>query len=380
MEYLEINDNPQAAKKPHNKYSLLFKIYFVLTLLAQIFLTLVFCSGQIRFYGKNTDLLTMINTVFGIFDMGKSYYKEIFGCGLAIMYLILLAIMVSDVLHSVYYMKKGFNKISRTPEVHTEIDFWTYFWNMTQGVVLIIVKMLIFMVSVGFVKSYTLNFIAVIPILIGAVVFLSARLIYYVANNYTVKSTLINLCYYAILMISVGLIIINAHECSVENIISTFQNLGSSNFSSRQIISLLLSIVNDGIKIGIVYCAIAVIDAAFAYTPLSRGLIQSRSRPIITSFSIIVIIEIAMYGLTGIPITYNSIWDIVYPYLPLMFAIASHGLFIHFPHEREIKKVKVELSSETEPQNEEKTAFDSANTEQNEFSSQNGDVNESLSE
>ncbi len=330
MDTLETLENGSGIGK--NKYGLFLRLFFIVMFIAQVAVVGVFCMGTVRIFGKSTDVISMVNVLLGIFDIGPAYYRDICSIIVAAVYLIILLSGVRGLFTSFSTARTGFGMISSTSNVHNNKNFWNIYWSMPQEIMRAFIKISGFVVTVTFIRTAPVEKTVLLPLIIAVSAFILARILYYFINRYTIISILTNIAYYIILIASVGLIIINAHTgAAIESIFNRLMSLFFIEFEFLPIAVCFIDIIKNVLMMTIVYSAIRVINAACTYTPFSRNEIQDRGRPIIYSICTMVVLDIIGCALISGNITVDTIISLATPYLPLALATAAQAMFIYLP-------------------------------------------------
>ncbi|MGM9643691.1 MAG: hypothetical protein ACI3X1_01250 [Eubacteriales bacterium] len=317
-----------------NKSINVAKIWSVGTLAIQVIIAVLYGCGVASFYGKQTDIMTMVNNAFGIFNMGRAYYRGIFGCALAVLYFVLWGLIVSDFINSIRVFKIIFSKSHSASET---IDRVTV---IERYAILTFTRVLIFMVSVGFVKSYTINFNAKAVFVLGICMLLITRLKNLILKKYTLKSMLINAGQCCTAILCIILILANAQTSAVEQVINSFHFL----FHGGSFISFLLIATSAVASLLIIIFALtAIIDVS---SLMSIGYVDVKA--MLFSTGVYLAVPLAHYVIGGNTITVSSLIDIISTYLPLALSVVALFLLTFSPIDAEIRKSTNEDEQSTE--------------------------------
>ncbi len=329
-----------------DKHVIASRIFSVLGFAIQIINTVLYACGVSSFYGRDTNIINMVNAALGVFNMGKAYYRGIFGCVIAILYFVLLILMLKNIIASIGLLKRQFKRSDDVTGNHVK----SMLTIMEDYVMSSFIKILIFMVCVGFIRPYTMTSNAKITIMLSILMFFVTRTAYCVFNRYTLKSTLINIAYLAIFIIPILVILICSQTNAVEEIINSFSYL----ISGGEFFSFILIIVNALAHMILALFTLGAVSAVCFLVPINFSELRDNVKRVLYALGAHIIVLFANYAINGNVITLSSVTVIINNILPLIFAAVSLFLFTFSKNEKDIIPVpssEDSLSKEVESDN-----------------------------
>ncbi len=326
-----------STKKNSLSQNLASKICCVGSVAVQLAIAVFFGLGTASLYGKTTNVLNMINSALGIFNMGKSYARSIFSCIIAILYFVLLGLMIKDIYTAITILKAPLskdNKNNKTAKDAIQLLKWQ--------VMSTFLKSLVFMVAVGFINSYKINVYAILSVLFGILLFLAFQSTYFIYSKHTLKSIIFNTVYIVIFILIIGLLIFNTQY----DIVERFAGAVAAFASGFGILPLIFSAVSAVTRIIIACYALKAIDSVCSWIPTNTKDARDSAVSILCSTGVYAIIPFAESITNGNIVTSNNVFDSIFACAALLLAGAALLVFTFLPKEDEIDPAYVNQSED----------------------------------
>ncbi len=313
------------------KSSPFFKIYCYILCIVNIFVTVLFCNGVASFYGRDVDVTYALNMVFSILSIGRSYYRNIAGTVLGIVFVVILVTTIKDVINSF--------KTAKYEEDQERCATYLATWVLKN-----IVRMIIFMVLCEFVKDYQMNSSAKLLVAIFFAVFILSRFVIYSIRGYSIIEIGICVAHSLIFVISIAVILLNVQYPIIDNILTdirTFLNLVGKEKVER--LSLIYNIVESALYFAVNFFALRALSDSSEYVTYEYHLVRDNAKKIFKLLIAFGIAVIAMYATKGVTLTKEVLFSALMPYMSVIIAGISLYLSTSFdvPESNSVEKADV---------------------------------------
>ena len=304
------------------KESFLIKGYMLLAFVIELLLIALFLSGTAFFYGKSTSVFTSVEMIFGIFNMGRYFYRGIFGAIIGIIYVIVLIISTRKIIASVRIFKLVFFK-NLTVHLGSGKDSDI----IKQKVMIIDENTGVIFIGILFHKivcdwvnkpQFSLNFVFAIAITVISVI--SFRMLYLYLKDYTYVSIAVGGAYIAAFCAAVILCINNLKSNYIYSVVAKFDIISKLYEGSGEILPILFDIAADvtaAITVILIIVVMFMANGCILYqTPDSAR----KSRAAFIAFIITVIFKLSYSLALGHSFDMDYLVEIVSKNIPMIFA------------------------------------------------------------
>ena len=315
------------------KESLLIKLYLLIALVVECVLLVLFLSGTATFCGKSTSVFNSVDMLLGIFNMGRYFYRGIFGTVIGIIYIFVLIVSVRKLIMSAGIFRSVFFR-----DLTTHLGSGKDNDIVKHKVILIdenigvsFIGILFHKIACDWVWKPETSPKLVFAVAITVISVLAIRMLYMHLNSYKHVSIAIGCAYVAVFCAALILCVNNLKGAYVYDVITKFDIIGDLYEGSGAVIPILFDIAADVTAVITVILLTVVMflsNGCFLYQTPDSAL---KSKSVLIAFAITVIFRVSYSLALGRSFDMDYLTEIISQNLPTIFAAVALMLATRLP-------------------------------------------------
>lgn len=315
---------------------ILLSSFLLLSLVISLIYIVFYCLGIASFYGQTVDFITaielLIDSVLDLFE-SVAVYRNLFGIVVGVTYFIVLILLVKKIIFMISIICRYFSK-STSEEKKNE---YTSMIDSALGSEFFYI--LIFMIISALSSQYTMSARGEAILIMGVVMFVLARALFFYVLKYSWKDYFLQLGYTAIFVAAFCLLITNISIPTVEACISELKVTVS--IGGEIILQGLGMLLISALSIAIIIYAMYILNEAISFVNYQKTKDFRNVRLLAYGTAIFFGIELLIALLGGASVrdmNFKSYFILIEKYIPELLSAIVLCLAMNFSMEHTKRK------------------------------------------